>query len=265
MLTKEYRERLRAQLQGMKGEVAMYYKNMVTGETFCYRENDSLQPASVIKLPVFLRYLQLWAAGKIDPKEELLVTDADRIGGCGALRAFHGDQRVSLETLWELMITLSDNAATNLLIKRLGREELNRAFREEMGLRTTKINRLLFDSEAAAKGIENEISAAEMGMLLEQIYRREFVDAATSAYAEEILARQQINHKIPGYISDWNMRIAHKTGEDDGIANDVGLVYARQPFVLCYVSTHTCEREFEIFIRQSAWDIFKDCGGAPEE
>ncbi|MCR4805493.1 MAG: class A beta-lactamase-related serine hydrolase [Clostridia bacterium] len=265
MLTKEYREKLRAQLQGMKGDVAMYYKNLETGETFGYRENDPLQPASVIKLPVFLRYLQLWVRGEIDPKEELTVTDADRIGGCGALRAFHGEQRVSLETLWELMITLSDNAATNLLIRRLGREELNRAFREEMGLTVTRINRLLFDSEAASRGIENEISAKEMGMLLQQIWRREFASPEMSEYAEEILARQQINHKIPGYISDWNVRIAHKTGEDDGIANDVGLVYAKQPFVVCYASTNTCERDFEILIRQSAWDIFRACGGAPEE
>ena len=116
MLTKEYRESLVKQLDAMQGEVAMYYKNMVTGETFAYHENDELQPASVIKLPVFLHYLELAAAGKVDPKEEILCTDADRVGGCGALRAFHGDQMVSIETLWELMITLSDNCATNLLI-----------------------------------------------------------------------------------------------------------------------------------------------------
>ena len=54
MLTKEYRDSLVKQLDAMQGEVAMYYKNMVTGETFAYHENDELQPASVIKLPVFL-------------------------------------------------------------------------------------------------------------------------------------------------------------------------------------------------------------------
>ncbi|MBR3035492.1 MAG: serine hydrolase, partial [Firmicutes bacterium] len=76
MLTKEYRDSLIKQLDAMQGEVAMYYKNMVTGEEFRYHENDELQPASVIKLPVFLHYLELAAAGKIDPKEEILCTDA---------------------------------------------------------------------------------------------------------------------------------------------------------------------------------------------
>ena len=264
MLTKEYRDSLVKQLDAMQGEVAMYYKNMVTGETFAYHENDELQPASVIKLPVFLHYLELAAAGKVDPKEEILCTDADRVGGCGALRAFHGDQKVSIETLWELMITLSDNAATNLLINHLGKEEFQKAF-PEMGLEVTKLRRIMFDSVLAAQGIENGISAYEMGMLLEKVYKREWVDEKTSAYAEEILARQQINHKIPGYISDWNVRIAHKTGDDDGIANDVGIVFAKQPFVVCFLSTHTIERDFEVFIRQTAWDLFKDCGGAPEE
>ena len=61
------------------------------------------------------------------------------------------------------------------------------------------------------------------------------------------------------------MRIAHKTGDDDGIANDVGIVFAKQPFVVCFLSTHTIERDFEVFIRQTAWDLFKDCGGRPEE
>ena len=263
MLTKEYREKLIRQLDAMQGDVAMYYKNMVTGEVFAYRENDALQPASVIKLPVFLHYLKLASEGKIDPKKEILCTEADRVGGCGALRAFHGDQSVSLETLWELMITISDNTATNLLIQHLGRERFEDAFLQ-MGLRVTKLNRILFDAEAAAKGIENAFCAAEMGMLLEMIYRREFVDAGTSEYAEEILARQQINHKIPGFLSGSEVRIAHKTGEDDGIANDVGLVYARQPFVVCFASTHTVEREFEGFIRQTAWELFEDCGGAPQ-
>ena len=63
------------------------------------------------------------------------------------------------------------------------------------------------------------------------------------------------------YPFEDNIAFVH---DDDGIANDVGLVYAKQPFVVCFLSTHTIERDFEIFIRQTAWDIFKDCGGAPE-
>ena len=260
MLTNEYKDNLTKQLDSMQGEVSMYYKNMITGEIFAYHENDSLQPASVIKLPIFLHYLELVAEGKADPKEMLLCTDADIVGGSGALQAFHGDHYVSLETLWELMITLSDNTATNILINHLGREAFVQAF-PEMGLTVTKLNRILFDAEAAARGIENSVSAYEMGMLLEKVYRRTFVDEKTSEYAEYILARQQFDTKIPGLICDENVRIAHKTGSDDGITNDVGLVFAKQPFVVCFISTHTDVAAFDTFIRQTSYDLFWECGG----
>jgi len=260
MLTKEYQDHLTKQLDAMQGEVSMYYKNMITGETFAYHEKDALMPASVIKLPIFLHYLELAAEGKADPKEKILCTDGDIVGGSGALQAFHGDHYVSLETLWELMITLSDNTATNILINHAGRETFVQAF-PKMGLTATKLNRILFDAEASARGIENSTSAYEMGMLLEQVYRRTFVDKKTSEYAEYILARQQFDTKIPGLICDENVRIAHKTGSDDGITNDVGLVYAKQPFVVCFLSNHTDVMAFDSFIRQASYDLFVDCGG----
>ncbi len=261
MLTDYYRSKLTSKLQDMRGETAMYYKNMVTGDAFSYHSADVLQPASVIKLPIFLSYLKAAASGSIDLKEELICRDEDRLGGCGALKAFHGPQRVSIETLLELMITISDNTATNMLIKRYGREELNSDF-TAMGLKQTRINRLLFDSEATSKGIENAVSASDMALLLEKIYKRTFVNVRTSEYAEKILFKQQINHKIPGYIGRYAVPTAHKTGEDDGITNDVALVYARQPFILCFLSTHTDVPEFERFIRQTAYELFMECGGA---
>lgn len=262
MLTESYRNSLIAQMEAIKGSKAMYFKNLVTGETFGYNEDQSLQPASVIKLAIFMRYLQLASEGKIDPKEEIIYGDEDRLGGCGALKAFRGTQKVSIETLWELMITISDNSATNLLIKRLGREQLVEDFKA-MGLKVTKLNRLFFDSEAAARGIENEISAREMGELLEKIYRREWVNEEVSAYAEKVLLDQQVNHKIPGYL-EGSIAVAHKTGEDDGISNDVGIVYAKEPFILCFVSTYTDVPAWERFMRQTALELTELCGGKPE-
>lgn len=262
MLKEEYANKLSAELAAMPGDVAMYYRNMETGDSFEHNADMPMQPASVIKLPIFLRCIQLVSQGKLDPKEELVCRDEDRVGGCGALRAFRGPQAVSLETLWELMISISDNTATNLLIKRLGREALNEAF-EAMGLSSTRINRLLFDSEAAARGIENEVSARDMALLLQSVYGREFEERDMSQYAEDILAGQQINHKIPGYIPS-GARIAHKTGEDDGISNDVAIVYAAQPFVLCFLSNRTDVPVWERFMRKTSLELFELCGGAPE-
>ncbi len=254
------KEQIIERISSMPGHLGMYYKNLKTGEEISYRQDGSFCPASVIKLPIFMHICRLAQEGKVSLAETIQCRHEDKLGGCGALRAFTDEPHVSIETLCELMMTISDNSATNLLIKRFGREYLNKAF-EEMGLSITKINRLLFDSEAAARGIENQISPKEMGMLLEKIYNRSFVDEKTSCYIEDMLVKQQINHKIPGVIGDA-ARIGHKTGEDDGISNDVAIVYAPEPFILCFVSNETFVPDFEVFIRETSYELFLACGGS---
>lgn len=254
------KEQMIERISSLPGHVGMYYKNLETGEEICFNHNDSFGPASVIKLPIFMHICREAKEGRVSLTENIRCRHEDKLGGCGALRAFTDEPEVSIQTLCELMITLSDNSATNLLIKRFGREELNLAF-EKMGLKTTRINRLLFDAQAAARGIENQITPREMAMLLEEIYRKSFVDEETSGYIQSVLCRQQINHKIPGIIGDA-VPIAHKTGEDDGISNDVAIVYAPQPFILCFVSNETFVPDFEVFIRETSYELFCDCGGS---
>lgn len=253
-------EKIIERIGSMPGHLGMYYKNLQTGEEIKYNENQSFGPASVIKLPVLMHIAKLVKEGKLSLEETITCKNEDKLGGCGALRAFTDEPEVTIATLCELMITLSDNSATNLLIKRIGIKELNLAFKE-MGLFVTKINRLLFDSEAASKGIENEASPAEMGKLLESVYKRNFVDENTSAFIESLLLKQQIKHKIPGIIGSA-VPVAHKTGEDDGISNDVAIVYASQPFVLCFFSNETFVPDFEVFMRETAHELFCMCGGA---
>ena len=166
---------------------------------------------------------------------------------------------VEIRSLCALMISLSDNTATNLLIRRLGLDFLNQQFRE-IGLEKTHFERLLFDSEAAAQGLENRIVPEEIGCLLARIARREFISPELSKTMEALLLEQQINHKIPGYLPE-DTPVAHKTGEDSGITNDVGVVYARQPFVLCFSSNHTDVPAAERTLRELALALYEYCSG----
>ena len=130
---------------------------------------------------------------------------------------------------------------------------LNEEFKK-IGLEKTHIERLLFDSEASAQGKCNYIVPAEMGMLLEQVYRRTFVSKEVSEAIEKLLLEQQINHKIPGYLRD-EVAVAHKTGEDDNLTNDVGIVYAKKPFVVSFASYNTDVPTAEIAIREISRDL----------
>jgi len=224
-------------LGALPGDIGFYYKDLRTGERLGHRENDMFQAASVIKLPIYAVVMKLWAEGKLDLSEKLLCRDEDKLPPCGALYFFTGDVEVDINTLCGLMITISDNTATNLLINHLGLDFLNEQFKE-IGLKDTHLERLLFDAEGSARGLENRIVPAEMGDLLERIYRHSFINEEVSCRMEKVLLEQQINHKIPGYLPEGTP-VAHKTGEDDGITNDVGVVYGENPFVICFASNFT--------------------------
>lgn len=244
-------------LKNAKGKIGFYYKNLVTSEEICLNENDEFLAASVIKLPILAEIFHQVSLENADMEEIIIVKESDKVPSCGALNLFTSKEiNVDVRTLCNLMIALSDNTATNVLMKHFNINKLNNGFRQ-IGLEKTKINRLLFDDEAQKQGKENVFVPKEIGVLLEQIYHRTFINEQISIEIEQILLQQQINHKIPGKLSE-DIKVAHKTGEDDGITNDVGIVYANNPFVIVFASNYTDVPEFEQIIREISYLCYKN-------
>lgn len=255
-MQKALKESIRSRLADCTGKIGFYYKNLVTLDCFGINEEEFFQAASVIKLPIYAEICRQAALENVDMNETITVGDSDKLPSCGALNSFTGSVEVDIRTLCNLMITLSDNTATNVLVRRFGIEKLNEGF-EACGICKSRIHRLLFDEKAAAQGRENLIVLKEMGELLERIAGHTFVDSRTSQEIEHTLLRQQINHKICGKLTE-DIPVAHKTGEDDGITNDVGIVYARQPFVVCFASNETDVPAFEQHIREISYELYMD-------
>ncbi len=239
-------------LNNVNGKIGFYYKNLITNEEISFNENEKFLAASVIKLPILAVVFREAAKGNIDLSDMITVKNSDKVPGCGALNHFTFEPTVDIRTLCKLMIVISDNTATNVLINHLTIEKLTKEF-NEIGLKETKISRLLFDSKAAKQGKQNVFAPKEIGKLLEQIYNKTFVNESISAEMEEILLEQQVNHKIPGRLPD--LRIAHKTGEDDGITHDVGIVYNKEPFIVVFASNETNVAEFEQVIRDISYEL----------
>lgn len=245
------------EINTMPGHTGFFYKNMITGKTISFNENGHYIPASVIKLPILMEIFRLASIGKVDLNSKLLIKDEDKMPSCGALNSFTGEVLVDIRTLCNLMITISDNTATNVLISYFGTTTLNEGF-AAIGLKETRVNRRLFDAEASKRGIQNVITPAEIGMLLEKLYRNEFVNQKVSEEIKEILFRQQIKHKIKEMLP-VGTKVASKTGDDDNISNDVGIVYAKQPFVVCFISNETIPSVFNPFIRKASLELFNRC------
>ncbi len=248
-------EKIRQELEQLPGHVGFYYKDLESGESFAVNAEDTYIAASVIKLPLYLHVLEEAAAGRLDMGEKLSITDQEKVPICGAITLFSGTVEADIRTLCQLMISLSDNTATNKLIRYFGVEELHQAF-HAMGLEKTVLNRQLFDMRGLQDGIRNVICPREMGQLLERLYRKEFVSEALCNEALELLQLQQIDHKLNGKLCNV-VPVAHKTGEDDGLSHDVGIIYAKHPFILCFAGEDTDVYRWEDLIRRSAFDLYQ--------
>lgn len=241
------REEILNRLKEAQGHVGFYYKNLDTGKEIGFHEQEIFHAASIIKLPILAAICYGEALGTINMTEKIQIKQEDKVPSCGALRFFPDGSLVDVNTLCHLMIAISDNTATNLLIKRFGIDDLNRSFLD-LGLKKTMIHRMLFDAQAAEQGKENVFVPQEIGQLLEKVAQRQLMRPKACEKVVDILLTQQINHKIPGKLPK-KVAVAHKTGEDTGITNDVGIVYGEQGFILAFASNATNVPQFEEIIR----------------
>lgn len=242
-------------LATLPGEVCLYAKDLGAGESCAYRADAPVVAASVIKIPLLIEAFRQAEAGQLVMEETVSIRPEDKMPSCGALTYLHDGLTVTWRDLCVLMIILSDNTATNLLIDRLGMDAVNDTLRR-LGCEKTVLRRKLFDAQASARGIENTIAAGEMGLLLEKMFRGQCVSAEADAAMLSILRDQRLNGKMPFFLHGAGVKIAHKTGEDDGITHDVGILYGNHPIALCFASQHTDVPAFERLIQDAARDFY---------
>ncbi|MBP3648572.1 MAG: serine hydrolase [Clostridia bacterium] len=211
---------------------------MGTGEAYGYNADMPLEAASVIKVPIMVEAFRQKEAGMIDFDAPVTIRKEDKLPSCGALTYLHDGVTVTVGDLVTLMIILSDNTATNLMIDMLGIENINWTIKR-LGLKGTQLNRMLFRPELSRQGIQNYVSAVDMGKLLQGMLKGEIVSPEASARMLEILGAQRLNGKLPFYLHSRDIRCAYKTGEDSGITHDVGVIFAEKTCVVCFLSNET--------------------------
>lgn len=183
--------------------------------TISYQANLVHKSASMIKVLI----LTALCDSDIDFAEKMRVDTVPRVEGGGALQEINDDAELTVKSLASLMIVLSDNLATNLLINRIGMDKIQDCA-DKLQLSSTKIQRYMMDFAAAENNRENYMSAADYNTLLHYIYIRRHEDRFAPAW--DILARQQFRDRIP-YYWDEDIVFHHKTGMLDRVEHDGGV------------------------------------------
>jgi beta-lactamase class A len=254
----ELQSQLAAAASHAPGRVGIAVEDLATGMESGVNASESLPAASTIKIPVMVEVFKQMEAGTIDLNTIVHLENRDRDWGWGDMAdAPSGTKRTVKQLLW-LMITDSDNTATNELIRLVGRSHINQTM-AELGLTHTKLGDYI-RSQTETIRYALRSSPHDMLRLLDAIARDRLVDEWSSREMLAILEGQTHNGLLPVPLPEGT-RIAHKTGSLHDTLNDVGIVYNDdEPYVIAVMTTQLPDldlgRAFIHKISRIAYDQF---------
>ena len=253
-------EWLRREMEDFPGKVSCWYRNLTTGETFGFHEEAEHSSASVIKIYLMAYLYRKFEDGALKPEERIILRPEQIAPSAGVLSYLRDCRELSIRDLIELMIIVSDNSATNVLIDLAGMDAVNRFLREDLGLTHTRLRRHMMDLDAIARGEDNITSALDAGTVLERMYRGELISPEASREMIRTLKNLQDGSLIPWYLDDYlpEHTIAHKTGGLDHVVHDAALVdQPGRPYILCFFGSGVSVPTYSRLIQDASLRIFE--------
>jgi len=253
--------------RNLDGVLGLAILDLTSRQKFLLHADDVFPQASSIKIAVLAELYRQAQQGRLRLADSYtvqasdLVPDSDIMGGLTP-----GVTRITNRDLATMMVAVSDNSATNVLIDRVGMENVN-ALMDSLGLSHTRLRRKMMDVKAAGEGRENISTPREMMTLLEAIYQGKVLNKEMTDDFLKMLSTHKESF-IPRDLPD-DVRIANKPGELEAVRNDSGIVFAKnRPYVICVMTTYLKnEREGEEAITRVsalAYRMFDRLGRASE-
>lgn len=247
------------------GVVGVAATQLATGRHIGYREGELFPTASVVKLPLLVTMYEDALAGRIDLEERVTYRHDTNVAGSGVLQYLDDGLNPTIRDLSVLMMSVSDNTATDLLFERVGKDRIESTM-DRLGLSSIRVPfdiremlMELVDMDHSQPGGYDELrrrlrlsmgsggrsmipeqgdrtTPADMCRLLELIESRAILDDASCTAILELMKRIQSAARIPGLLPKGTV-VAHKTGSYRRLRNDVGIVYApKGPYALALFS-----------------------------
>jgi len=242
LFAQDLESRIRPIIASSGAEVAVAFRMLDGTSELLIDPDKSFHAASTMKVPVMIELFRQAEAGTLKLDDGLpIVNEFKSIVDGSPYKLSDGDdsdlevyarvgKTMTLRELDELMITVSSNFATNLLIEKLGVENIRKTV-TGLGAGGMKVLRGVEDQKAFDKGLSNATTARGLLVLLEKIAHGKAVSASADAEMIAVLKRQKFNEAIPAGVPAGTP-VAHKTGNITRIHHDAAVVYGPRPYVL---------------------------------
>jgi len=224
--------RIRAEITPFKGKVFLFAKNLDTGQEYSFNGDERVKTASTIKIAVMIEAFARVAEGRAKWTDDLVLTKAARYGGSGILPELSDGLRLTLRDCVNLMMLLSDNTATNMVLDYLTTDAVN-ARMDSLGIKQTRIMRRVGSGGESKEGKLEEskrfglgaTTPHEMVQIMEKLDRGEVISKAASKEMLDLMKREQARYAIGRTTSD---PMASKYGALDRLRSCVAIVYSKK-------------------------------------
>src|SRR5215207_3207672 len=234
-------DQVKALVNSFKGIVNLFAKNLDTGETYALNPDERIRTASTIKIAVMIEAFARVNEGKIKWTNEVVLTKEKKVSGSGILGELSDGLRFTLRDAVNLMMILSDNTATNLVLDVLTTDAVN-ARMESLGFKQIKIMRKVGSGGESAAGKDPEntkyglgmATPREMVLVMEKLERGEIISPAASTEMIELMKREQGRNAIGRSL--WSVPMASKYGALDRLRSAIGILYTKNGKIAMAIS-----------------------------
>ena len=231
----EWKKEIEKIISQVKGNVCINFYDLNKNNGFSINGDKKVLSASMIKLLILAELMKKDSENKFSLSDSIVIANFMKTGGDGVLKELNTGHHFTLKELATLMIIISDNQATNILIDFLGMENIN-LLGKELGLKESFLGRKMMDTEARKNGYDNYTCADDISLLFKLIYQEKLINKEASQLMLDILLRQQQGERLQRYFPS-DIKIAHKCGDLDDLENDGGIIWIGDRIYILVVLT----------------------------
>ncbi|MGH7077248.1 MAG: serine hydrolase [Acetobacteraceae bacterium] len=203
-----------------------------SGERFSHNASRRFVAASTVKVPLMIALFHEIEAGRGQLTDLLRLGAADRAPGSGVLLHLHEGIELTIGDLVYLMISISDNTATNVLIDRVGMERVGKVM-QALGMWKSTLERRMQGHAALPGAAENWATPDDYAEMMRALFAHTAASPASSAAMIGYLEKQQNPRRIARFLPRSNgPRWGSKTGSVPGVVNDVGFIETRRGMLI---------------------------------